>query len=141
MIVGTTTEGPVEFALRLFDRQIVDAGVAVMHHAVLVEFPVFISVGAKPVAGVVVRLVGEADGDASSVEGPQFLDEAVIQFATPLSGQEIDDLFAAIDELCAISPLAIHGITERDFFGVAGVPIVLCLTYFGGCGFTSEGRY
>ena len=37
-------------------------------------------------------LVGEADGDAGAVEGPEFLDEAIVEFAAPLSGQERDDL-------------------------------------------------
>ncbi len=112
MIVGAAAKRPVEFAIGFFDREIVDAGVAVVHDAIFVELPVFVSVRAKPVAGVVVALVGETDGDAGSVEGPQLFDEAVVQFATPFSGQEFDDFFAAVDELCAISPFAIHGVTE-----------------------------
>ena len=67
MVVGTAAEGPMELSFGFFDREVVDAGVAVMHDAVFVEFPVFVSVGAVPVAGVVVTLVGEADRDAGSV--------------------------------------------------------------------------
>src|SRR5260370_26673662 len=119
MIVGTAAEGPVELAVRFFDGQIVNAGVTVMHDAVFVELPVFVSVGAVPVAGVVVALVGEADRDAGSVEGPEFLDEAIVEFAMPFSGEEFDDFLAAVDKLGAVSPLAIHGVSQRDLFGIA----------------------
>ena len=61
---------PVILALRLGDRLVVDAGVAVDHQAVVVEFPVFVAVAAVPLAGVVVPFVGEADGDAMAAEGP-----------------------------------------------------------------------
>src|SRR5216683_3721098 len=138
MIVGTAAEGPVELALRLFDREIVDAGVAVMHDAVFVELPVFVSVGAVPVAGVVVAFVGEAHGDAGSVEGPELLDEAIVEFATPFSGEELDDFLAAVDKLGAVSPLAIHGVSQRDLFGIARVPSILCLAYLRGGGLTSK---
>src|SRR5258707_15444101 len=134
MIVGTAAEGPVELAVRFFDGQIVDAGVAMMHDAVLVEFPVFVSVGAVPVAGVVVALVGEAHGDAGSVEGPEFLDEAIVEFATPFSGEELDDFFASIDEFGAVSPLAVYRVGEGDLFGIAGVPSIFCFSGFCGGG-------
>src|SRR5277367_6720830 len=111
MVVGTAAERPMKLPLGFFDREIVDAGVAVMHDAVLVKLPVFISVGAEPVAGVVVALVGEADGDARSIEGPQLLDQTIIQLTPPLSCQEFDDLLASVDELCAVSPLAINGVS------------------------------
>src|ERR1700730_14200710 len=110
MVLGTAAEGPVELAVRFFDGEVVDAGVAVVHDAFWVELPVFVSVGAVPVAGVVVALVGEADGDARSVEGPELLDEAIVEFATPFSGEELDDLFAPVDEFGAVSPLAVYGV-------------------------------
>src|SRR5919202_2623824 len=55
---------PVVQALGLGDGEVVDAGVARAHQAVLGEFPVLVAVGAEPVARVVVVLVGEPDGDA-----------------------------------------------------------------------------
>src|SRR5271154_6817873 len=140
MIVGAASEGPVVFALRLFDGEIVDAGVAMMHDAVFVELPVLVAIGAVPVAGVVVALVGEAYGDARSVEGPELFDEAIVEFAFPLSGEEGDDLCAAVDEICAVAPLAVDRITEGDFFGIARVPIVFCFAHLGGGGFTIEWR-
>src|SRR5258708_18795195 len=111
-----------------------------MHDAVFVEFPVFVSVGAVPVAGVVVALVGEAHGDAGSVEGPEFLDEAIVEFAAPFSGEELDDFFATVDELGAISPLAVYRVGEGDLFGIAGVPSVFGFAYFLGGGFAGEWR-
>src|ERR1700677_2574451 len=138
MIVGTPSERPVILPFRFFDREIVDAGVSMMHDAVLIELPVFVAIGAKPVTGIVVMLVGETDGDACSVESPELLDETVFEFTTPLSSQELDDLFASVDKLCAVSPFAIDCIGECDFFRIPRVPTVFGLSYFRGCGFTRK---
>src|SRR3954447_10094866 len=106
-----------------------------MHDAVFVELPVFVSVGAVPVAGVVVALVGEAYGDAGSVEGPELFDEAVVEFAAPFSGEEFHDLFATVDEFGAVTPLAVDGVTEGDFFGIARIPVIFGFAHLGGGGF------
>ncbi len=44
----------------------------------------------------------------------------------------------ALDELGPVSPPAISGISERDFFGVAGVPSVLGQTHLLGGSFAAE---
>ncbi len=41
---------PVKFPLDPLDREIVDAGDAPLHEAVVGEFPILIAVGTKPVA-------------------------------------------------------------------------------------------
>ena len=64
MIVWTASQWPVEFTLAFRDGQVVDARIAVVHLAGLVEFPVFVAIGTEPVAAVVVPLVGESHGDA-----------------------------------------------------------------------------
>src|ERR1700719_4117995 len=109
-----------------------------MHDAVFVELPVFVSVGAVPVAGAVVTLVGEASGGAGSIEGPEFLDEAIVEFATPFSGEELDDFLAAVDELGTVAPFAIHRVSEGDLLGIARVPSILCFSHFRGGGFAIE---
>ncbi len=129
MIVGTAAKRPEELAVGFLDREIVDGGVAMMHDAVLIELPVLVSVGAVPVAGVIVTLVGEANGDACAVEGPQLFDEAIVEFALPLSCEEGDDVRASVDELGAISPLAVYRVAKRDLFRIACVPIVFRLSY------------
>jgi hydrogenase large subunit len=58
-------------AFRFGNGQVVDAGDAQPHQAVLIELPVFIAIGAEPVVGVVVPLVGKADGDAVVAVGPE----------------------------------------------------------------------
>ncbi len=79
-------------------------------------------------------LVGEAYGDACSVEGPELFDEAVVELPAPLSCEEGDDVGAAGDELCAVSPLAVDCVGERDLLGIARVPAVFGFSYFcGGC--------
>ena len=57
-----------------------------------VEFPVLVAVGAEPLAGVVVPFIGKAHGDAIVGEGPQFLDQPVVQFPCPFARQELVDL-------------------------------------------------
>jgi hypothetical protein len=53
-------------------------------------------------------LVGEAHGDAIAAEGPEFLDEPVVELAVPLPRQEGDDLGASVEELAAVSPMTVN---------------------------------
>ena len=95
MIVRAPAEGPMKAAISLADRRIVDARETPAHQAVFVELPILIAVGAKPVAAIVVPLIGEADRDAVFAETPQLLDEPIVQLALPLARQKADDRFAA----------------------------------------------
>src|SRR6185503_17886271 len=99
MIVGAAPEWPMVFALRLPDRQIVDAGVPCFHEALLAEFPVLIPVRAIPLPGVVVPFVRETHGDPVAFERPQLLDEAVVELFRPFALEEFDDLRASGGEL------------------------------------------
>src|SRR6266481_8418818 len=94
--IGTAAQRPVVFALALLDRQIVDAGDAQAHQAVLVEFPVLVAVAAEPVAAVVVPFIGEAHRNAVRAKGPELLDQSVVEFALPLARQEGSDRVAAL---------------------------------------------
>ena len=76
------------FAAALRDRKIVDAGDAQAHQAMLVELPILVAVAAKPAAAVVVPLIGKAHRDAVLAEGPDFLDQAVVELALPFACQE-----------------------------------------------------
>ena len=78
MIVRPAPQGPVILTFRFLDRQIIDAGVTVMHNAPLVKLPVLVPVRPEPVAGIVVPLVGEADCNAGPVESSQLLDKSII---------------------------------------------------------------
>src|SRR5215468_12528075 len=104
MIVGTAAERPVILAFALLNRQVVDAGDAQPHQAVLVELPVLVAVAAEPVAAVVVPLIGEAHGDAVVAVGPELLDQAVVELPIPLARQERLDGLAPLQELGAIPP-------------------------------------
>ena len=61
---------PMEFAFGFLDRAVVDGGKAPLHQAVAGKLPVLVAIGAKPVSGIVVPFVSEADGDAVSGECP-----------------------------------------------------------------------
>src|SRR3954465_12756648 len=140
MFVGPPAEGPMVLALARMDRKVVDARDTPPHQAALVELPVFVAVGAEPVARVVVPLVGEADGDPVLVLRPEFLDQTVIQFVGPLAAEKSDDARPSDEELGAVSPAAILGVGERYVFGVARVPGILRQTRLSGRCFGREGR-
>ena len=96
VIIGAATKHPVILAVACFDRTIVDAGNAQAHQAVLVELPSLVAVAAKPVAAVVVPLVGETNLDAVLSESLDFLNEPVVKFTLPFAGQERFDRRAAL---------------------------------------------
>jgi hypothetical protein len=133
--------GPEEFAVGGRDGEVVDAGFAAAHEALVVELPELVAEAAPPLAGGVVRLVDEADGHAVFSKAPEFLAQAVFVLASPLGGEELDDGVAAGDELVAVAPAAAGGVGEGDRVGVAGVPGVLGLADFEGRGFEGEGCF
>src|SRR5690606_10652680 len=72
--------GPAEPALVLLDGHVVDARLAATHQARLVELPQLVPVGPEPAALGVVVLVLEPDGDAVVGEGPERLDQPIVEF-------------------------------------------------------------
>src|SRR6478609_413341 len=130
MVIWPPSRGPVEFPLRFADRQVVDAGEAPLHVACGIELPVLVAVAAEPLAGVVVPFVGKAHRNPVSSEGPQFLDQPVIQFAGPLAYQEGMDLAAPARKLGAIAPQRIGGIDPDDAIGITRVPGIFCCPHF-----------
>src|SRR5262249_28474161 len=130
MVVGTAAERPVIFPLAFLDWKIVDAGNAPAHEAVLIEFPVLVTVAAKPVATVVVPLVGETHRDAVLAEGPVFLDQTVVKLAGPFARQKCFDRRTPLKNLRAIAPVAVGRIGLRDASGVARVPGVFGASRF-----------
>src|SRR5690349_7596969 len=104
MLVGPPAKRPVVLAVRLGDRQVVDAGNAMLHEPVVIELPVLVAVGTEPHAGIVVELVGEANRDPVPLHGPELLDEPIVELAGPLAAEERDDFFSSLKELDAISP-------------------------------------
>src|SRR3984893_1108890 len=112
MTVGTAAQRPVVFAIALFDREIVDAGDAQAHQAVLVELPVLVAVAAEPVAAVVVPFIGKSDGNAIVAEGPDFLDQAIVELAPPFARQECLDRLATLQKLRPVPPPAVGRVGE-----------------------------
>jgi hypothetical protein len=51
MFIGASSEGPMELSLVLSYPKFIDACVSRMHQPFRVEFPVFIAIGPKPIAG------------------------------------------------------------------------------------------
>src|SRR6478735_4130239 len=80
VVGGADAERPTEAAIAFGNGDVVDAGLAPPHVAGLVELPLLISMGAPPLAGVVMPFVLEADRDAVAGEGPEFLHQPVVRF-------------------------------------------------------------
>src|SRR5215469_1492719 len=101
---------PVEFAVLLADRSVVDARVAAPHQTVLVKLPIFVAIGTKPVARVIMIFIGKAHGDAVASEGPQFLDQPVIELPLPFPREKGDDGGAALEDFRTVPPFAVERI-------------------------------
>src|SRR3954467_4860643 len=113
------------FAVGLANWEIIDAGKTAAHVAVLIKLPIFVSIGAEPIAGIIVPLVGKSDGDPVLVKGPKFFDESVLQFLAPFADQKLCDGLASRKEFRAVPPNSIDCVRKRDTLRVACVPGVL----------------
>lgn len=85
MVRGPRALRPVEFSFALADRLIVDARESQTHQPAFVELPVLVSVTPEPVAGIVAPLVRKAHRNAALGEGPQFLNQAVLDLTCPFA--------------------------------------------------------
>src|SRR6185437_12252650 len=119
MVVRASPLGPTELAVGFGNRQVVDAGDAQAHQAVLVELPVLVAVRPEPEPAVVMPFVCKTYGDPVALPCPDFLDQPILQFPLPFPGQKRLDCGAAIDELGPVSPAAVLGIAQRDTGGLA----------------------
>jgi len=140
MIIGASSESPVELSLILSDPEFIDACVSRVHQPFRVEFPILIAVGPKPIARIIVILVGKPDGNPVVQKCPDFLDKSVVQLPDPLPREQRDDLLTPIGELGSISPARIYCVRKRDLFRVSAVPAVFCQSSLLDSGFQSKGR-
>jgi hypothetical protein len=65
-----TTKQPVILAIRLANWQIVDARQAPCHETIFVEFPVFVSIGMKSIAAIIMPFVNKSDCYAMFAKNP-----------------------------------------------------------------------
>src|SRR2546430_12913878 len=119
MIVWPPPERPVILAVACCNRQIVDARDADPHQALLVKLPVLVSVGTVVLTTVVMPLVGKAHRDTTARECPHFLDEPVVELASPFACQECNDFTPSVQKLSAIAPAAVFRVRERDGLRIA----------------------
>ena len=138
MIVWATAKWPMEQTIFFADRQVIDAGVTVLHQAVFNKFPVFVPVRAEPVSAIIAPFVGVAHSDPVFGERPQFFDQAVFVFAYPFAGQKRLGLVAVGDEMRAVAPFGIKRIGSRDFRCIAAIPAIFGKANLLSCGFTCK---
>ena len=140
MVIRTSAQRPVKQALRRFYRHIVDAGEAALHQTIRLEFPVFITVRAIPVARIIMPFIGIAHGDTVFRKCPQLFDQTIIQLFFPFALQECLCCLTVSGKLRAVSPLGIQRIGKCDFGRVATVPAILCQSDFFDGTFTRKRR-
>src|ERR1700686_2375710 len=104
MFVRPASKRPVVLAVRSQNGKVVDGCKSRRHKPIIIEFPVFIAVGAIPVIRVVVPLVSEAYRDPVPGKRPQFLDEPVVQLIGPLAREESNDFVSSVNELRSVRP-------------------------------------
>jgi len=92
---------------------------------VFVEFPIFVTVAAKPIATVVMPLIGETNRDAVFSERPDFLNKPVVEFPFPFPGQKRFDRRATLQEFGTVTPATIRRVAERHALRIARVPRIL----------------
>src|ERR1700688_3830102 len=99
MIIRTAPERPVTFALRLLDWQIVDGSKPQAHQPVLIELPILIAIGAKPIPGVIVPFIGKAHRDTVSLERPKLFYQPIVQLFRPFASEKRDDFLLSVHKL------------------------------------------
>src|SRR5437763_17203336 len=113
MAVRAPPDRPVVQAIALADRKVVDAGNAASHQAALVKLPILVAERPKPVAAVVMPLIGETYRDAVLAETPQLFDQAVLQFAIQFTCQKGRDLYAYANKIDTGSDFAFPCLAKR----------------------------
>src|SRR6516162_5495120 len=127
-------------AIPLCDLDVVDAGLAPPHQALLVELPLLVAIGAMPPAARVVPFVLEAHRDAIAVERPEILDQAIVELGRPFALEEGYDRGPTLEKFRSVAPAAVLGIGERDAFGVARIPGIFRHASLLGGGLPGKGR-
>src|SRR5882757_2540616 len=98
-----------------------------------IEFPVLIAVTTEPLPAIVMPFVGKPDRNAVHGKCPELFDQAVVEFASPLTAEKCLDCLPALDELGAISPAAIRRVSQCHTSRIARIPSV-----FGHANFLSS---
>lgn len=73
-------ERPTKESIGFLNREVVDACDASLYQTVRSEFPVLVPIGAKPLPGGIMPLVGESNGNAVSRKRPELLAESLLEF-------------------------------------------------------------
>lgn len=140
MILRTAAERPEQLSLFLGYREFVDAGVARGHQTVVVEFPVLVAVGPKPLMAIVAIFLSIAHCDPRTGKGPQFLDQAIFVLARLFAGEEFAHFFTPDRKFDPVAPARVGRIGQRNPIGIAAVPAIFGKSHLLRGGFEREGR-
>src|SRR5436190_4999817 len=124
--------------LGLLDRNVVNRSATPPIEPVLIILPFFIPVCTEPVIRIIVIFVCETNCDSISVDRPQLLNQAIVEFFFPFSLKKFDDFFSSARKFSSISPGTISAVSQCDFLRVTRIPTVFCHSNFDEGGFVSK---
>src|SRR5690606_12969541 len=130
MLIGAPPQGPTELAFGFCNCHIINAGMAHRHIAMLVKFPIFISVTAPPLTVFILPFISKTHGNSISMPGPDFFNQAVFTLFLPFAFQGRLNLISPLRTFAAIAPARIHGICLRHLDRFTTMPGILGGTHF-----------
>lgn len=108
----------MELAIFLFNRDVVDGGVALLHEPLFVKEPIFVTVSTEPLALVVAVFVAESHGNSIAGVCPKLLDQTIVSLAIPLALEKVAYLIATFEKSRSIPPHGIGGICQLYLVGI-----------------------
>lgn len=101
-------------SLLLGNLDVVSTHLALPHQAIFGKRPVLESVGAPPLARLIVPLVPKLHGDLVVGEGEQLLAQAISLLLVPLLGEEFPNGIATDEKLVAVAPDRVGRVRHLD---------------------------
>ncbi|SVC43801.1 uncharacterized protein METZ01_LOCUS296655, partial [marine metagenome] len=139
VFVRPVAQWPAVLAFRLLDGQVIDARDTSRHQTALVKLPIFVTIRAEPIAGIISPFIGEPHRDTGVIKGLKLFDQPVVKFFGPFAAQELHNHLPSREKLSTVSPHAVDRVSQRNSFRFTGVPCVFSHPHLlGGC-FSGEG--
>ena len=119
MIVRPSPNGPMKQPLRLFNRQIVNARMTMLHQSRLIELPVLIPIRSVPLPSRVMRLITKPHSDTISPKRPKLFNQTILELLRPFARQKFDDLFPSGNKLRSVAPYTVYRVSKRNPLRIA----------------------
>src|SRR5215813_13218708 len=72
--------------------------------------------------------IGKTNGNTVSVMGPEFLNQSIVEFPIPFTGQKFDNRLPSLKNLGTIAPPAVFRVRQAYPFRITRIPAILSCT-------------